>query len=398
MNIKIISQYFHPDNFKINEISQELVLLGNDVTILTGLPDYTTSKVPKEYKRGKKKKDVFFGAKVTRVPIIARRKGIVFRVLNYLSFIITSSIHALFSKKEHIDKLFVYQTSPVFQAIPAIIYKHRYQKPLVLYCCDLWPESLKAWNVKESSFVYKATKKVSQYIYSKCDIIAVTSKPFEDYLNNVCLIPRERIIYLPQHAEDEFKSVVGKYEDNKEINFTFAGNIGSVQNLESVIKAVKEVSSKKPFKLHIVGDGSELENLKTISKKLKLNDKIEFHGRYPLNEMKRFYEKADCLLLTLRGGDFIGKTLPGKTQTYLSTGKPILGAIGGAGYDLINEIDCGIAVQPDDIKGIAKAMDEIIENLDLYKNKGISGRKYYEENFTTEVFIKRLINIFESLD
>ncbi|MEX1377726.1 MAG: glycosyltransferase family 4 protein [Eubacteriales bacterium] len=395
MKIQVVSQFYYPDNFKINEITEELTRLGHEVKVLTGLPDYTTGNIPKEYRLFRNRKQNVLGAEIKRVPIIARRKGAAFRAFNYASFIVTSSLHAIFSKKPDCDAIFVYETSPVFQALPAIIWKKRTGIKLVLYCCDLWPESMKAWGVKENSLIYRMVKSFSGWLYRSCDVVAITSKPFKEYLVDICRVDSDKIVYLPQHADDIYSDIVGEYEYNGTIDFLFAGNIGAVQNIDCIIEATELIEKDKDFVVHILGDGSELAKCKNMVSSKKLDDKIVFHGRVPQMDTKKYYKLADCFLLTLSADSFIGMTLPAKAQGYLSAGKPIAAAINGAAREMIEAADCGEAAAAGDAKGLAEKMSIIVDDFESYKQKGINGRKYYEKNYTKEIFIESMLNILK---
>lgn len=394
MNIQIISQYYYPDNFRINDIAAELSTCGHRVNVLTGLPDYATSTVPEEYRHNHRRKEVIKGVHIQRVRIIARRRGVFFRIMNYLSFVISASLYALLCPKPNCDVIYVNQTSPVFQAIPALIYKMRSNKKLVLYCYDLWPESIKAWGIKEKSIVFKAVRAISSWVYRKCDSIAITSRPFRQYLSEKCGVDNRRIIYLPQYVEDFCEDIIGLYEENDCIDFLFAGNIGSVQNIDCILRAVAEVKTDECFCVHIVGDGSELPALKNLAEKIDIGKKVIFHGRHPVEMMRNFYQMADCFLLTLRGGDWIGATLPGKVQGYLCVGKPILAAIDGAGKELIEQADCGACVGAGDHIALAKKMTSVIENFETYRCKGENGRLFYEKNYRKQFFMDQLMKIF----
>ncbi len=393
MNIIIVSQCFYPDNFRINSIAEELVRQRHCVKAITGLPDYATSRIPQEYKWFKKRREKYCGAQVIRVPTIARHKGVIFRALNYGSFILSSCLYALFCSTKSVDSIFVYQTSPVFQAIPAIILKHRTHKKLVLYCGDLWPESLKAWNIGENSFLFKIVLKISKKIYNACDKVAITSTPFRKYLTEVCDVADDKIEYLPQHCDDLYADICNQFIDNGCIDFVFAGNIGSVQNIDCIIHAAELIPPDRNYRIHIVGDGSELDNCKSLVDDIGLQDKIFFYGRYPLKEMKSFHQMADCFLLTLRGGSFIGQTLPSKVQAYLCAGRPILGAIDGAAQIVIEEADCGECVPAGDYKALSEKMSLVIDNFELYRQKGLNGRKFYEDHYTKDIFMKALFNL-----
>lgn len=376
---------------------KELVKQGHQVKVITGLPDYATSRIPNEYRFFKKRREVIDGAHIIRLPIIARRHGVLFRALNYLSFIVSGYLYACFCSKKDIDSIFVYQTSPVFQAIPAIKIKKRTKSNLTLYCCDLWPESLKAWDIKETSSIFKVVKTISSKIYRACDTVAVTSTPFKEYLNEVCNVNLDKIQYLPQHAEDLYEKIQSKYIENNCVDFMFAGNIGSVQNVDCILGAIPYVKNKQKFHVHIVGDGSELDTCKKLAEQLNITEYTTFHGRKSQEAMKEYYLLADCLLLTLRGGDFIGMTLPAKSQSYLSCGKPVLGAINGAGQELINQSNCGYCVDAGDSEKLAECMDKMIDNFSLCIEKGKNGRSFYEKHFTKDIYIGRLERLLKGI-
>lgn len=318
-----------------------------------------------------------------------------FRALNYGSFFFSSCLYALCCRITPVDAIFVYQTSPVFQAVPAVILKRRTKKKLVLYCCDLWPESLKAWKVREKSFLFQTVLKISEKIYQACDKVAITSAPFRKYLTETCGVDDGKIEYLPQHCEDLYADISGSWVENGCIDFVFAGNIGAAQNIDCVIHAAELLPTDANYKIHIIGDGSELENLKTLVHQTELQNKILFYGRFPLNEMKRFYQMADCFLLTLRGGDFIGQTLPSKAQGYLCAGRPILGAIDGAAKEMIEEADCGECIPAGDYKALSEKMLRVIDHFDQYRQKGLNGRKFYEEHYRKEIFMKTFFDLIE---
>ena len=393
MNILVVSQCFYPDDFRINDLVASLVQEGHTVRVLTGLPDYATSRVPEEYRRFRRRWEVWKGAEVIRVPTVARRKGVFFRALNYLSFMVWGWLYARLCKKDA-EIVFSYQTSPVLQAVPAAAYHRRTGAPLVLYCCDLWPESLKAWNVGEKHPLFRLMHRASRRIYGRADILAVSSAPFRQYLAQVDGVPEERMAYLPQHAEDLYSDICGQYEENNCVDFVFAGNIGAVQNVDCILRAVSLVRTDKPFHVHIVGGGSELEACKRLAEELGVGDAVTFHGKFPLAEMKRFYRLADCFLLTLRGGDFIGMTLPAKAQGYLCAGKPVVAAADGAAFELVREADCGEGVPAGDAQGLAAAIEKVVAQPLLYRQKGLNGRRFFEEHFTKEIFMRSLNRLF----
>ena len=223
MKILVICQYYHPEQFRINDICEQLSQDGHSVTVLTGLPNYPNGKVPAEYRWGRKRKEVINGVKVLRSFEIGRKSGFIGMTLNYASYMLSASLKALILKKDF-NIIFIYQLSPVTMSLPGIILKKRFRIPIYLYCCDIWPESINTVLPDKDSLIYKLVKRFSKYIYSQCDAITVTSKPFIDYFNQEHSIPIERISYIPQHAEDIYLQMDFSPVDNI-IDFVFMGNI-----------------------------------------------------------------------------------------------------------------------------------------------------------------------------
>lgn len=387
--ILVISQYYYPEQFRINDICEELVKRGHSVTVVTGLPNYPGGKIYADYRSSVHKDELINGVRVIRCNIIERRSGSIFLGLNYISFMITGSMKVN-KLKEKFDVIYVYQMSPVLMAVPALKYKSRHQVPIFLYCCDLWPESIKDVFKNENSIIFKIAKIISEKVYQNSDLIGITSKPFKGYLNSVCGVDSDKIFYLPQHAEDIYLKMDLSVVDNECIDFMFMGNIGVSQDIDCIIKAVSLIESDKKFIIHFVGDGSRLNHAKNLVKDLSLEDKIIFHGKHPLSEMPQYYKLADACILTLSNDSLIGTTMPAKLQGYMAAGKPVIAAIDGAAQEVINESDCGICVNAGDYIELAKAMDDFINNQDKYHMCGSNGRKYFKENFTKEIYIENL--------
>ena len=396
MNILVVSQMYYPDDFRINEITRALAADGHTVRVLTGLPDYATSRIPKAYRFGRLRRETVEGVQVVRVPTVARRKGLFFRVVNYLSFVVSGWLYAKCTRFRA-DVVFSYETSPVLQVIPAIAYKKRHRVPLVIYCCDIWPECLKVWGVKESAPLFRWMKGVSRRIFNAGDRVAITSPPFEEYLKTVNGVPAEKLVLLPQHAEDLCGDIAGVYEYNGCTDFLFAGNIGAAQGVETIVQAAAQLKAQTdaPFHVHVVGDGSSREACEQLAAALDVTDCLTFHGKYPLAEMARFYRLADVLLLTMTG-DAVGRlTLPAKWQGYLSAGKPLAVAADGVCAEMTRLADCGLAVPAADAAGLAGIMQEMMASPARFHAQGANGRRFYEEHFTKETFMTALYAILK---
>lgn len=392
LNILLVCQYYYPEPFLIHEIAAELVRRGHTVTVLTGLPNYPEGIVPEEYRDGKRRDEIIEGVRVLRCNEVGRAGGKVNLIRNYISFASSASKKAR-QLAGNYDLVFCYQLSPVTMLGPAVAYKKKYSRPILTYCLDIWPESAKAHIPAGGVFkpVYAFIGRYSKKLYQMCDHIVVTSKPFMEYLNTVNAIPLEKMSYLPQHADGGMLEMDLEAEDNGIADFMFAGNLGKGQKLEVIVKAAAILKEKADaFHIHMVGDGSMKESLVQMADQMKVSDYITFHGRKDKLSMPTYYRMADALLLTLRGNNFVGNTMPGKLQTYMTAGKPIFGSINGAAMQVIREAECGACVPAEDEQGLAEIMLDYIRNPGKYQHCGEKAKSYFRRHFTMDVFMDGL--------
>ncbi len=394
MNLLIVSQHFFPDNFRVNDIARALAEAGHRVTVLTSCPDYATGRVPADCKGSENREVTWNGVRIIRTFSVERRQGALFRALNYVSFCLSSTWKAR-HLKERFDAVLCYQTSPVLMANAARAYAQKQRVPFLLYCLDLWPESLKAWHVGERNPLFKLMHRYSRKMYNSADLVLVSSKPFMDYLSAVNGVPTEKMRYLPQHAEP--LTLAEKAAGDTTV-FAFGGNIGSVQNVECILHAVAALRGEDRFAVEIYGDGSELENCKMLAVSLGIEEKVTFFGRVDWQTLKASYERADAFLLTLKSEGIIGQTVPAKLQEYMSGGRPIIAAIGGAAAEVIREADCGIVVEANDSEGFAAAMCDFMHNRAAYAACGPNGKAYFEAHFTREKYLEELKRCFDSVE
>lgn len=388
MRILVFSQYYYPEPFRISDITEELVKRGHEVTVVTGLPDYPAGDIYAGYE--KPRVEVINGVTVYRVKTIARKKNPVNRILNYLSYVYLAKKLA---KKlgNNFDVVFVNVLTPVFQGIPANYFAKKHDLKVVHYCMDLSPASFLMVGIEIDGLIYKYLKRVSLKIYQNSSKILVSSEGFIDYLHGYLGIEREKLDYLPQYANEPVheSDIRTFYEDKEVLDLVFTGNVGKAQNLKPLIDAVRCLRGR--LNLHIIGDGSELENLKEYAQEIKAIN-IKFYGRLPLNELSNYQYIADAMYVGLIDLPGIRLTLPGKVQSYMKAGKPIIANLYGETTKVIEESKCGLVVK-----------DSIYRTLDAFcrtsaeerSRMAKNSRKYYEENFTKEMFIEKLEQVFE---
>lgn len=393
MKILVVCQYYYPEPFRITDICKMLVNRGHDVTVLTGLPNYPEGKIYDDYRRGNKKNEVINGVEIIRTFEIGRGKSHFKLFLNYLSFTISASLKVFFLKEEY-DVVFVNQLSPVMMGIPASIYKKKNKKKVLLYCLDLWPESLTVGGVKENSIIYKLFWSISKNIYMSADKILVTSSLFKKYFKEKFNFSIDSIDHLPQYAEDLFLTdeLIQTFDSNKckVYNFVFAGNIGEFQSVETIVYAANELKEYENIYFHIAGDGSKLDECKKIAEKFCLKNLI-FYGRKPIEEMPNFYKMADAMLITLIKSNILSYTLPGKIQTYMAAGKPIIGAIDGETRKVLDEANCGFCCEAENHMELSKLILKFIQS-DRKEEMSLNAKNFYLKNYSKTVFLEKLEN------
>lgn len=401
MRILVVSQNFYPDHFQINQITQDWVKAGHEVTVLTGLGDYSTSHINPRYRYGRHRNEEYHGVKIHRVRAIARHHGALWRSLNYLSFALNGWVWAQRTQQQF-DIVYVYEVSPITQLIPALRYARRYHVPLAVYVLDIWPEAVKAMHINEGTWPFKIIHKLSKYLYQQADGLAVSSPSFAQYLQIVDNV-NKKIQFISQYANKlDLSHAKPAFNKQKGItDFVFTGNIGLVQDLETVIRASKRLINaglNDKFRVHLIGDGSDLVHLKKLVTTNDLNEQIIFYGRQPVTKMIDYYAAADACLLTLSGANKIGWTIPAKLQGYLAAGKPVIAAIDGDAQTVIKQAKCGLYANAGDDAGLAKQMQHFIELKSAQRSlMGQNGKHYFLTHYQRQQFNQNMLTWLKSL-
>ena len=385
MRILLVSQYYYPERFSVTDIAETLVKLGHNVTVLTGKPNYGFQKILDEYK--KVKYEEINGVKVHRVNVKPRKFSRISIIRNYLSFNINGKRFA--SKfKEEFDVVLSISLSPVISISPALLFARKHKIPCVLYCQDLWPEStLVTHAVKKGSLMYKVLFKWSKAIYEKCDRIVISSPSFREYFEKELNIKDKVFNVVNQPILNSTKKAEPVVYKNKH-NLIYAGNIGKLQLTDLLVEAMKHVKTED-IKLHLMGMGSELPQIKEKIKNEHLEDKVIYEGAYPIEKAEAYYVNADALIVSLKDEGYVGKTIPNKAIQYMKYARPLLTIARGDTYDMLKKAG-GSVFATEDPKDIAKVIDEICElkEKDLL---GLNNKKYFDEHFTTGKLTQLLV-------
>lgn len=398
MHLLVISQYFWPENFRINDLVADFVEKGHEVTVLTGLPNYPEGQVFEAYRRNPRGFDTYAGARVVRVPMLARGQGALRLALNYFSFALCASLWGGWRLRgQPVDVILVYEPSPVTVGIPGAVLRWLKRAPMAFWVLDLWPETLRAVGVVRSARGLRLVGRLVQWIYRRCDLILAQSRSFIPQIRGYAG-DRPRIAYFPSWAESlfagsdhavpapELGAVPGSF------TVVFAGNIGEAQDFPSILEAAQRLKCSHPnIRWIVLGDGRMKSWVEQQIAARELGPCVQLLGRFPVERMPSFFLGADALLVSLKKEPIFAMTIPGKLQTYLAAGRPVVAMLDGEGADLLRDAWAGVTCAAGDAAGLADAVVCLSEMSDVERvEMGRKGLALYEQEFEREMLLKRL--------
>jgi glycosyltransferase involved in cell wall biosynthesis len=401
MKILIVTQYFWPENFRINDLCLGLKERGHDLTILTGKPNYPKGVFYQGYTTFNKSFENWNGIAIYRAPLVPRGKGGGKRLfLNYISFAFFCSLKVLLIKG-NFDKIFVYEPSPITIGIPAIIAKMKFKAPIYFWVQDLWPASISAAGGLNNKYIIGLMNAITRLIYYHSKKILVQSRGFMPYILNQN-VSIDKLVYYPNSTENYYQVLPA---ENRYINMLpkglsimFAGNIGESQSFDTLIDAayfLKENSIKLNW--IILGDGRMKESVKKRITELKLEDTFYLLGSFPSTEMPKFFGCTDALIVSLKKDPIFALTIPSKVQSYMACGKPIIASLDGEGANVILKAKAGFVSPAEDYLALAENIIQF-KNLTVNEKKvlGQNSRSFFEKEFERELLLNNLESILQS--
>lgn len=397
LHLLVISQYFWPESFIINDLVQGLIERGFQVTVLTTIPNYPSGRFFPGYGLWGKRREEFHGARVIRVPQLPRGQGSGLRLAaNFLSFALSACLMGPLLCRERYDRILVFEPSPVTVGLPALVMKKLTKAPIAFWVQDLWPESLSATGAVRSPWILKQVEQLVRFIYHRCDLILAQSQAFFPSIKGLG-VPAKRLRYLPNFAEDLYQPMQLPPDAPERVmlpsgfKVMFAGNLGTAQDFPTILAAAAKLRDHSDIHWLILGDGRQRVWIEEEIKAQGLQASVHLLGRHPKESMPRFFALADALLVTLKKDPIFALTVPAKVQSYLACAKQIIAALDGEGGRIITEAKAGLAVPAEDPDALAKAVLALAAMDDEQRQAmGHNGRTCFEQNFDRTMLLDRL--------
>lgn len=397
-HILVISQYFYPEQFRINDMSKEWIKRGYQVTVVTGIPNYPEGKFFDGFSLSKKRKENYKGINIIRLPIVPRGNNSIMLVLNYLSFVLSGYFWQLFTNIKP-DLVFIFEVSPMTQALPGVWFSKKRNIPCHIYVQDLWPENVETIMGLKNRKIINLIGKMVDYIYKNCKQIFTTSESFVQSIVDRG-VPINKVKYWPQYAEDFYlPDVDNKSEmiDSDYFNITFTGNVGQGQGLDILVKSAVILKNKdvRDIKFNIVGDGRYKQQLLKNIADSDVIDYFNFVDKQSPEKIPKMLGASDVAFLSLNKHPIFSKTIPAKLQSYMACGKPVLAAAEGETKKIILNANCGICTSPGNEKDLVQSIMTLSNSTkNEIKSYGKNARKYYDLFFNKETLLDEMDTYF----
>lgn len=382
MRILVVSQYFYPENFRINQLCLDLKERGHEITVLTGKPNYPDGDYFDGYSFKGNEDEMWNDIKIIRCPLRARKKGSINLVLNYISFVYQAS--KMVNKiDDSFDLIYVFEVSPITVALPAIKLKKRLNIPIIMNVQDLWPENIIAVTGINNKLIIGCVNELVNYIYKNCDLLLCASPSFVEKIQQR-LDNKNKVKYWPQYATISKTNIDNTLFDKSKTNIVFTGNIGEAQGIDIAIETAS-ILKDTPLHWHFIGNGRQKEKLEKLVTNYGIQDNVTFYGFKPEKEIPCYLCDADAALLILKPDPVFEMTIPAKLQTYLACGVPILGCVSGEGKRIVLEAKAGLVSDDVSVESLVQTCKNLLQlnkdDRDTFRNNALQyGNEYFNKN------------------
>ncbi len=399
MKILILTQYYPPETGapqnRLSSLAKYLKKFGNDVEILTAIPNYPLYKVFDGYKRKNFCKEYIDNIPVYRSYIyVTQKKGLLQRVLSYFSFVCSS----YYTARRRLEKpdIIICESPPLFLGISGVLLKRRWKSKLVFNVSDLWPESAEEIGLVKNKWILKRSHQLAKWIYTNADLITGQTQGIIKAIHK--LHPEKKLFWLPNGIDaGKFCNHYPAPQVKHAFNLLYAGIIGHAQGLEVILHAANLLKDANHLHFYIIGDGPVKENLESLKVSLRLTN-VTFIPNHPYEKIAAWLSVCHAYIVPLRKLDLFKGAIPSKLFEPLFFCKPILLGVDGEAKELfIDKGKGGLFFEPENARDLADCILYLYNNPDKAQLMGKNGKIYIEEHFQREDVARRFSEQIEQL-
>ena len=368
MRILFLTDNFPPEtnapSTRTYEHCLKWINMGYQVTVITCFPNFPKGKVFEGYTNKLYQKENIDGITVIRVwSYITANNGFIKRIIDYISYALTSFLFGLFVKTD-----LIIATSPqFFTAISGRMLSFFKRIPWVMEVRDLWPDSIAAvGSMNKSSRIFKVLKKIEHHLYLNAFKIVVVTDSFKKYIIKEHQIKPEKVgVFkngvitnnLKMPKSNDVMSLKESLDLKNKIVISYIGTHGLAHGLNFILDSISKLSNPD---LHFlfVGDGAEKQNLIEYSKTLHSNN-FTFLKSVKKSDIPLYIDISDYSLVNLKKSDEFKNVIPSKIFENIAMYKPILLGVEGESEKLIYDYEVGVCFEPENKESFLNALQNI---------------------------------------
>jgi glycosyltransferase involved in cell wall biosynthesis len=400
MHILFITQYFSPEigaaSERLTGLAFNLSRLGYKVIVITGFPNYPFGMVYPDYKKKLFMQEEINGVRIIRVWFYTTKKtGAVARLLNYLSFMFSSILAGILTKRAD----FVVATSgPIFTALAGYILSIFKKSCFIFDVRDIWPERIYAGTDIKRGFLIKTLEKLEIFLYKKATkIVAVTNGVRDNIVSKVAHTDKVKVItngvntgiFSPHPVNRSLAERLGINEDK--FIAIYVGTLGLLQDLHLIIACAEKLRIYKDILFLIVGGGAKRDEFIGMVKENNLTN-VRVIQPVLHAELCDYINLADIGINANTNHPHNNMAIPVKMFPYMACAKPVLLANVGEIASLVERYNVGMCVPPGDAEAFTTAILKFYNNRELCKLCGENGYRLVRERFSMDKLARDFSN------
>jgi glycosyltransferase involved in cell wall biosynthesis len=406
MHILFLTDNFPPESnapaSRTYEHACEWVKVGHQVTIITCAPNFPKGRVFEGYKNKLWQTEDMEGIRVIRVgTYITSNEGFIKRILDYMSFMLSGFVAALFVRRVDI----VIGTSPQFFTVCAAwAASSLKRRPFIFELRDIWPESVRAVGAMQSSKTLDMFEAIEMFLYRRASRIISVTHSFKDTLARRGINPEKIHVvtngvdparFSPMQKEPELLSSLrleGKFVVG------YIGTLGMAHALETLLETaaiLKQTPEASDVRILLLGDGAEREKLIARARDMDV-DNVVFLPSVPKTMVARYWSLLDVSVVHLRKTDLFKTVVPSKIFECMAMGLPILHGVEGESANIIEKSSAGLLFEPENPRELASQIIELQSNSSLRESLSKNGVLAIQ-SYDRKTLAQRMLSIFQSV-